>query len=111
MSRNEAITRTHEKAIWMANTKAEVAEINSVCYKNLIQQNNMSYYTIIAEHVPANAMVALPSEKTREELFKYDSIQLTLSYIDIAYGSRVSVNQNLATQAKIYNGAVRGNNT
>ncbi len=52
----------------MANTKAEVAEINTICYKNLILKYNISY-TIIAEHVPATTMVAQPSEKTREELF------------------------------------------
>ena len=113
MSTSEAITKTHEKAIWMANTKIEVAEINEICYNNLIKQNKISY-TIIAEHVPGNAMVAHPSEKTREELFKYDNDQIPLSHLDIAYGSRMSINQNLATQAKVFNGAigtVRGNNT
>ena len=59
-------------------------------------------------------MVAHPSEKTREELFKYDNDQIPLSHLEIAYGSRMSINQNLATQAKVFNGAmgtVRGNNT
>ena len=57
-------------------------------------------------------MVARPSENTREELYKYDNDQIPLSSINIAYGSRMSINQNLATQAKIFNGAmgiVRGN--
>ena len=111
MSVEETISLANEKAIWMANTKKEVENINNMCFNNLTQNGKLSY-RIVAEHIPSKALIPFPDEQTKEELYKYED-DSSPSYIDLAIGSRVSINKNLATQIGCYNGAlgtVRGSN-
>ena len=112
MSVDETISLANEKAIWMANTKKEVEKINNMCFDNLTKNGKLSY-RIVAEHIPSKALIPFPNEQTKEELYKYEDDN-SPSYIDLAIGSRVSINKNLATQIGCYNGAlgtVRGSNT
>ena len=105
MSVDEIMTLAHEKAIWMANTKNDANIINDKCFKNLIKQNKMAY-RIVAEHTSGVSLLPPPNESKKEELFRYESDYYGPASIDLAIGSRVSINQNLATQIGVFNGAM-----
>lgn len=99
----EAMQKTHPKALWLASTKKEVMEINIFMYNNLVKRGNFAY-DVVAHHTTSKEHGTKVSKEKRKQLFKdtewkiLKKTNITPGVLRLAVGSRVKVTENLATQ-------------
>jgi hypothetical protein len=100
----EAMIRANRKAVWIAPTRAKVAEHNDRNFE-MLKAEGAYYFRIIAVHKATSQQQQAPNEEELAELFKNNDKDYP-THLDIAIGSRVRVTENLATQLGVFNGCI-----
>lgn len=99
----QAQAKSHPKAVWIANTRERVKELNILQFQHLRSQGNFGV-RIVAQHTPGLQGTTFPGHDARQQLYNLADTDC-VTYMDLAIGSRVICTQNIATQIGLFNGA------
>ena len=115
-----AIDRAGPRAVCVATTNATCDLVNEICFDRL-RENGAKYFRIFARHdPPLRGDVPKPSGATKAWLLRYDpparrdaskkgskaDSRYAAPVLDLAVGSRVAVNENIAVELGLYRGSM-----